>query len=310
MQFIRRVTAAARNVHPINNPIETWRHIRFLARALRYRCEIKSWLQAGNVGGLVESLDERPEMMGVIEWPYLHRDWNVNQRFHAVRGHYVELENLPWLRVGVNEARVLCELMDVAPGLHIVLDRPQWFLREGELTINLFVDDTRVYSLAFALGCTEGRRTAFIGAMQGRDIENIESTYKELTKKLHGSRPRDFLFTVFQLLCEVADVQCILGVSDECRHHRHPYFATKQKKTQSANYDSIWTDRGGVASTTGFFQLPNVPAVRLEREIPSQKRAMYRRRYALFDRIRDHILQFAGGERPTFVHSLEGAPFR
>jgi uncharacterized protein VirK/YbjX len=288
MRFSQLALSAAAVVHPIKKPIDVFYRARFLSLILKNRAHIQTWLDAGDAGGLVTSLADRPQMIGPVIWPYLHKDWSVAERFAAVRAHFAELESIPWLRLGVNDSRTIADLGDLLPGLRIVLDRPLWFLREGELTLNIFVMEHRVYSLSFLLGRTgdpPGARIALIGAMQGRNLDNIESIYRDLTKKLHGARPRDFIFTVFQLLAAEAQIQHIRGVSDACRHHHHPYFGTKAQTTQSASYDDIWKDRDGTPGPGGFFTLPLTFVPRPESEIPSHKRSMYRKRYALYDRL-------------------------
>jgi len=286
--------AAALAVHPVKGPREAWRCSRFVAAVLKHRRSVNSWLQAGELGGLGLSLASRPEMIGIVEWPYLHKDWTVPERFNAVRAHYAEVDAIPWLRLEVRESRVISDLGDVVPGLRVILDRSEWFQREGELTLNLFIQDCRVYCLAFLLGSTDAGRVALIGAMQGRNLDDIQDVYRTLTKKLHGARPRDFLFTTFQMVAKEAGIERILGVSDECRHHRHPYFGNKASTIQSVSYDEIWADREGVPLAGGFFELPTTPTIRSDDEIPVRKRSMYRKRYALYDRVRADVARFAG----------------
>ena len=83
----------------------------------------------------------------------------------------------------------------------MVIDQAKWFMREGQLVINLFVGEVRMFSLAFSLGRDGGERTAFVGAVQGRDIEGVADEYRDLTKAAHGMRPRDLLFEIFRMLC-------------------------------------------------------------------------------------------------------------
>lgn len=289
------VLAAASAAYPMRTPVDAWHRARFVASAIRHRRLIRSWLEAPGVGGLLSVLrDHHPHMIGIVEWPYLHKDWDVTRRFDAVRGHYVEVERLAWLQVALDEARLVSDLGAVVPGLRVVLDRPKWFMREGELTLNLFLGDERIYSLAFLLGRSQGVRTAFIGAVQGRDLEGIEATYRNLTRKLHGARPRDCLLTVLQMVCGAAGVQRVLAVAEDCRHHLHPYFRGKGNFHPSADYDVIWTDRGGHRVAGGFFELPVTAARRAEAEIPSRKRAMYRRRYSMYDEIQADVERLAG----------------
>jgi uncharacterized protein VirK/YbjX len=287
MKAITLILAAARQANPpAGSPRFLLNWIRFVYTGLTHINQIEVWLAAPDAerGGLLASLRERPRMLGVIEWPYLNKDWDVARRFASIRNHYLALAPFKWLRFGVRESRVLADLDDIMPGLALKLDRPEWFIREGELTLNLFVGETRLYSLVFLLGNEDGQLIAYIGAVQGRDIDGIDAIYRDMTKRLHGARPRDFLISVFQSLCSVIGVKRILAVSDECRHHRHPYFRAKSPK--GANYDGIWEDRGGVRVAAGFFELPAQHVPRAETEIAPNKRSMYRKRYALIERIR------------------------
>lgn len=293
VRLLPLLLAACLSVHPVKGPREVWRVSRFVAAVIKHRRSVNLWIEAGDLGGLGRSLSSRPEMIGIVEWPYLHKDWTVPERFEAVHAHYAEVEAIPCLRLQVDQSRVVSDLGDLLPGLQIVLDRSKWFQREGELTLNLFINDSRVYCLAFALGRVDGSRAAFIGAIQGRSLDDIQDVYKTLTKKLHGARPRDFLFTVFQMVAKNFGVQRVLAVSEECRHHRHAYFGSKADLTKSASYNEIWADRSGVPVEGGFYELPAIPVVRPDSEIPTHKRSMYRKRYALYDRIQTDIEGFS-----------------
>lgn len=292
MTFHELLLTAARHLHPLHEPQDLWRRARFVLLAIRHHQLIVTLLSGGAIAA---ALAERPQLLGAVEWPFLHKDWDVARRFGAMRAHHAEVASMPWLRLGVEEVRPVSDLGDVYPGLRVLIDRPEWFLREGKLSLNLFLGDERIYTLAFALDRFEGKRVARIGAMQGRDLENIEGIYRDLTKKLHGARPRDFLFTVFQMICQEAGVERIFGVSEACRHHLHPYFGSKSRTTPSANYDQIWRDRGGVPCEGGFFEMPVSPGVRPDCEIPSHKRSMYRKRYQLYDRVRADVRGLARG---------------
>ena len=58
------------------------------------------------------------------------------------------------------------------------------------------------------------------------------------------------------------------------------------KKRVQINYDDLWANAGGTRNAQdGYWHLPALPARKNESEIKSQKRAMYRRRYAMLDEI-------------------------
>ena len=299
---------AAVLVHPVRGPREVWRCSRFVATAIKHRRSVSSWVEVGNLGGLGDSLASRPEMIGIIEWPYVHKDWTVPERFAAVRGHYAEIAQVPWLKTEPDSRRTVSDLRDVVPGLRVVLDRTEWFQREGELALSLFVDEARVYCLAFLLGRVEESRIAMIGAIQGRNLEAINDVYHTLTKKLHGARPRDFLITVFQMLSQEAGIQRVLGIRDEYRHHRHAYFGNHKDLSKGADYNEIWADRGGVAVAGGFMEIPAGPSFRPESEIPTRKRSMYRQRYELYQRIIADIGRFSGRLEASAASAEAGGP--
>jgi len=73
-------------------------------------------------------------------------------------------------------------------------------------------------------------------------------------------------------------------VTDQCRHHRHPYFGIDKAQDLAANYDVIWQENGAEGSTReDFFAVPMAPAQRTLEDIAPKKRAMYRRRNELLD---------------------------
>lgn len=123
-----------------------------------------------------------------------------------------------------------------------------------------------------------------MGAIQGRNLEGVTDTYRDLTGLLHGMRPRDFLVEVFCLLCRVAGIARICAVADEYRAQRSPYFG-RQPRELPQNYDEVWRDRGGTPTSPEFYSLPVGGNRRELAEIPSKKRSMYRKRYDLLDRI-------------------------
>src|SRR6185437_8818486 len=109
----------------------------------------------------------------------------------------------------------LLDLGDVVSGLHVVLDQPQWFLREGQLAINLFLEDVRIYTLAFSFFRQGKEIAAFVGGIQGRNIAGILETYRDLTKASYGMRPRDLLIDILRMLCAELGVKQIFAVSNE-----------------------------------------------------------------------------------------------
>jgi uncharacterized protein VirK/YbjX len=292
---------AARKVFPRRTLAHAIRRRLFQLKARPYLSACQHLLQGG-AGEFARTFLARPELLGAIEWPYIHKDWGPARRMQAIWEHYDLIEAHTWLHVPIDSRLVIADLSNVRPGLTLQLERPQWFIREGELTMSLFQDTTRLYSVCLALGKRDGEVVAYVGGIQGRNIEAVKAQYAELTKALHGARPRDFLLVAAGMLCaEVGGTQ-LLGVCDANRHHRHRYFnGHLDGDRASSDYDEIWSDRGGQPTADGFMAMKVPFEYRPLDEVSSKKRAMYRRRYELFDQVATAITATAmRAQDPSF----------
>ena len=170
-------------------------------------------------------------------------------------------------------------------GLRLVLDKASWFLREGEIVLNLFVNDQRFYSIAFTLGMENGHPIALVGALQGSNSDLAPDIYRDITHALHGMRPRDFLMVAFKLLCGEFEINRIWAVSSDYRQHNSPYFGGGHKEKVLVSYNEVWVEHGGLALDNGFFEIPAIVRHKDMSEIPTRKRAVYRRRYEMLDKL-------------------------
>ena len=230
------------------------------------------------------------DCVGVVHWPYISKSWSPKNKLSVLASHYeVVTKSCPQLLLlGRSDRLLLSDLSECAAGCSLVLDRPFWFMREGELVLNLFQGDLRIASIAFTLCRTDTELCIFIGAVQGihKGIESelSLSIYRDLTKDFEGLRPRSFLIEVIKYIAINIGVEKIYAVGDGYRHHRHPYFGAHKALELAANYDVIWLEHGATPSEReDFFEIPMILSRKPLDSIASKKRAMYRRRYELLD---------------------------
>jgi len=230
------------------------------------------------------------DCVGVVHWPYISKSWNPKNKLSVLASHYeVVTKSCPQLLLlGRSDSLLLSDLSEFAAGCSLVLDRPFWFMREGELVLNLFQGDLRIASIAFTLCRTDTELCIFIGAVQGihKGVESelLLSIYRDLTKDFEGLRPRSFLIEVIKYIAINIGVEKIYAVGDGYRHHRHPYFGAHKALELAANYDVIWLEHGATPSEReDFFEIPMILSRKPLDSIASKKRAMYRRRYELLD---------------------------
>ncbi len=244
-------------------------------------------------------LAERPEIIGILIWPYQSAFWDVARRTERLLNHFDRVDEAGGaFAFGTDEQIVLADLSAYLPGLTLSLDQPIWFMREGSLTLNLFLGDFRAYTLAFSLyQGGDGVREIVIGSVQGRNTEEALEMYRNITKALFGLRPRDFLNRMLSVVAQRLNADRILAVSQAARHHQHPYFAGI--KDFPNDYDEIWTELGGAPLDDEFFTLPLTPERRSLDLIKAKKRSMYRKRYEFLDNVEQIVADALATGRPV-----------
>ena len=122
---------------------------------------------------------------------------------------------------------------------------------------------------------------AFVGSIQGRDIEGIQDISRARPKRLDGIHPRDLLIEVFANVLWRTWRRTYLCSCRRISAHRSDYFGPERYKKLNLNYDEVWKDRGGNACRSFVLRLDVDIPERDFAHIPSKKRNMYRRRYEM-----------------------------
>lgn len=279
---VYRFWLAARMLNPGWGPRALKNSLAFVIAGLGERRALGALLRQREHQRLRERIEREPDLLSFLVCPYLHAGWPPVRRFEALSQHQQVLaDRLGCLDLPPDGSLVLADLRAFSPGARLVLDRAPWFVREGGLVLSLFADSERLMSVAFSFGRIGGDVVAYVGGMQGSNSKTARDEYRQLTKAFHGLRPRDFLVKALQLLLGSVGVTCVLCIADENRQHRHPFFGRRKAADLHLNYDEIWRTHGGQRTEDGFFKLSVVPAVKPLAEVPSNKRAMYKRRRAM-----------------------------
>lgn len=282
---------AAAFTRPGTSPIGIRKVLTHWLRSTAHLETFRCWIADDRNPALQEVIDVRPSILVSVLHPYLHSAWPSRRKLEVIAGHYALLQGrLAFLRATSTHA---IELADMGDRMHIRLEAPGKFEHEGQLVISLADDRSCLYSLAFTLGYAGGQRMAYVGALQGQHGPDTLQTYRDLTHRMHGLRPRDLLVTAFRELCQDLGIRKILAVSDESRVCSNRYFASSSRVF--ASYDAAWLENGGVAAENGFFELDACLTPRGHEDIPSRKRALYRRRYALVAELAAQILRKVPG---------------
>jgi uncharacterized protein VirK/YbjX len=262
------------------------------------------WFNNPAHASLREAIALRPSLVTRFLHPYLNADWTAARKLGVISGHYALIQGeFPFMRFMPSSGIVLA---GVGEGIAIRLDSSARFEHEGELALNLYRGDLRLFSLAFTLGTLGSQRIAYAGGLQGSSGPDSLETYRAMTHRMHGLRPRELLISAFRAFCRNLAVERILGISDRQRVCSRPYFPTNGQVFSS--YDSAWIENGARPRCDGFFELSSIDTRRTAAEAPSRKRALYRRRYAMVDTMSDQIGIALQQARRTTARGAEREP--
>jgi uncharacterized protein VirK/YbjX/glycosyltransferase involved in cell wall biosynthesis len=292
LSLLPMIKQAARSIHPESSLSGFKRRMILWGAALAHRSALLQFFQRISVLDLPPLFINQIDVIGMCEWPYINNTWTVEQRLDKKARHYEILKkNYPVLLGIVSESpALLLDLSSFSEGLRLVLDRPEWFKREGELVLNIFKHEVRVSSIAFTFGREAGMTIVYMGAVQGmaHSIASDERTqiYKKITQDFYGLSARSLLLSSLQMIARRLAFSCLLGVSEAHRHHRHPFFGPFDRQQLVTDYDQQWIEFNGVQDTiTGFYQIPVQYHQKSAEHIPSRKRAAYERRYQLLNKL-------------------------
>jgi uncharacterized protein VirK/YbjX len=142
----------------------------------------------------------------------------------------------------------------------------------------------RLYSVGFGF---TSQRSLLVANMQGASIgiDGLEQN-RLLTHAAHGMRPPYLLLHALKTLARSLGIDSMAGIDP--LHHIKGRWNLRQSRLQF-DYRSLWRDHGAIPGPCGHWRLPLQTTQRALESVPSKKRAMYRRRRELLQRLDDSI---------------------
>ncbi|HEY2622396.1 MAG TPA: DUF535 family protein [Dyella sp.] len=209
---------------------------------------------------------------------FIHRHWHRATRLRSLQCHYRHM--LHWLPAKLFDdiyvrGRASLGQLTLKDGSQLALHlRPPVFMGcEGELCIELSeMNGHPLYRLVLTI--IDDESTLAIGCLQGPDGEHARERVRELTRHLHGLRPKQLMLTLAYAFAAQCGVRRMLAVGNA----GHPL---RGRQRFHADYDAFWREQGGVETSEGWFLMPSTLHQRAESDVPSKHRALYRRRREL-----------------------------
>ena len=181
--------------------------------------------------------------------------------------------------------------------LHLVFYAQPGQRKESLLSIMFELDDkTPIYQILFWIARADllnfgGKGYAmWIGAMQGPNVDDAKEIIKIITKKSHAYRTKNLILYAAQSVARALNLQKIFAVTNEGYYANNHIRSDRKLKT---SFSDFWQECGGhLTSDERFYSLPLIEIRKNFDEIPTRKRAVYRRRFELLDELDDAVKNF------------------
>ena len=156
--------------------------------------------------------------------------------------------------------------------------------KEGILSVILRLGDRPLYQMIFWIAKNRaGAWSLWIGAMQGPNMENAKEVIKKITKQCHAYRTKNLILYATQAVARALNIQHIYAVTNYGYYANNHVRMDRKLKT---SFSDFWQEAGGYTTEDPRFdELPLVEPRKTMDEVPTRKRAVYRKRFAVLDAI-------------------------
>lgn len=154
--------------------------------------------------------------------------------------------------------------------------------KEGMMSVMLRLDDKPLYQIIFWISPDKkGDISMFIGAMQGPNMEDARDVVKKVTKYCHAYRTKNLVLYLTQAVARALGIKHIYAVTNEGYYANNHVRSDRKLKT---DFSEFWMEAGGTPTDdTRFYELPLVETRKTMEEVPTRKRAVYRKRFTMLD---------------------------
>jgi uncharacterized protein VirK/YbjX len=194
--------------------------------------------------------------LGKIHLPYLSLALNCAGRARLLIRHYDGLLNTGFgslVRQALQKPLTLC-IFNGKSGTpyELQLSALDTGRQDGELLLRLVSEGICVYSIACILTTSQGKPALMVGGLTGMLSQGRSRGIKQITRDLHGCRPKDLMVALARDLgrCFGCATTLLIGSGNRIPP-AEKYFCKK-----SADYDLTWRELHATVRADGDYELP------------------------------------------------------
>jgi len=262
------------------------KQIKLSVRTVIHYHQTQRWLAYWNATPMHARLARAtPRLLQKIYRPYQSLRLRSQDRLNILVSHYdfIFRQGLGPLVLRATQAPVLLGSFSGKSGAvyEIQLSAIATLDREGELALDLYSDQQRLFSIAFTFYGSELIPCIGIGCLQGPRGANAQERVRNATRDMFGLRPKSLMLRLVREIGYAYGCRKLILVGNQNRVMFH------QIRTGQvfADYDDFWQEIGAVQRPDGEYQIScdAIDAPNLQ-EIPSHKRSEARKRIELTER--------------------------
>ena len=286
--MLTEIRAVAHRAYRFDNPRERHRALVFMVRGLLHRKQLRELYEFFQETEARRAVYERnPFPLEQATRAFFYAGSTMRTRIALIKEHYSFLEERlklsAFVELALDHAHEIWRSSETDVEWNAYLKFEPGQRKEGLLSVMMDVNGTHLYQIVFWIEQKEGQPALVIGAMQGPNTEDAQDFVREMTKRAHRFRTKNLILYMTQAVARALGIQRILAVSNAGYYANNHIRRDRKLKT---DFGAFWEEAGGwKTEDERFYELPLTLPRKTMEEVPTRKRAVYRRRFALLDEI-------------------------
>ena len=285
--MIGKIIELGKRIYDTSNPREAHRFAVFLGRCVVHRSTINKlvgFFQQDRLRSAIISKNAFPIEQATRAFFYAGS--TIKERTELIMNHFrIEQENLSdewFVRLNTDDHYKIWksaqEDIDWYASLHMAPGQR----KEGLLSLDMHADGILLYQIMFWFNRDKtGAVSMWIGAMQGPNVADAKEVIKDITKRSHRYRTKNLILYMTMAVARSFGCKHIYAVSNEGYYAMNHVRRDRKLKT---DFGDFWEEAGGhKTEDPRFYEVPLVEPRKTMEEVPTRKRAVYRKRFAFQD---------------------------
>ncbi|MBR1397750.1 MAG: DUF535 domain-containing protein [Selenomonadaceae bacterium] len=285
-----------KKIYNLDNMREAHRFAVFIARCCFNSQKMNRIIKFFNSNDILKKISETfPYFYEQPTRAFFYHKSTFDERIHLIEEHMTYLQSVwkPECILDLYNDKSLklwqMELDDELKSMELVLRMEPGQRKEGLAALMLLLPDGEpIYQIIFWIAKNKTDDwSMFIGAMQGPNMDDAKDFVKRITKICHAYRTKNLILYAAQSVARSLNLKNIYAVTNEGYYANNHVRSDRKLKT---SFSDFWMEAGGSHTDDARFDtLPLTEARKSIEEVPTRKRAVYRRRFAMLDELDESV---------------------